>query len=81
MRLRAEIDVKRQGRDEMAVIETDNPQIWVAQARTTRQNGRLLAETELYHVNGDSFALNREGLRITVLGGGQAVDIQGCSAR
>ena len=81
MHLRAEIDVESYGRDEVAVIETDNPQIWVAQAKTNRQGGRLFAETDLYHVEGKSFALNRDGLRITVLGNGQAVDIQGCPAR
>jgi DsbC/DsbD-like thiol-disulfide interchange protein len=81
MHLRAEIDVKSYGRGEVAVIETDNPQIWVARAKTNRQGGRLVAETDLYHVEGKSFALNRDGLRITVMGGGKAVDIQGCPAR
>jgi hypothetical protein len=81
MRLRAEVDVKRPGPDEIAVIETANPQIWVAQTQTTRTGKRLVAETELYHVEGRSFALNRDGLRITVIGGGQAIDIQGCPGR
>ncbi|MRU15344.1 hypothetical protein FDP25_07880 [Roseovarius sp. A21] len=81
LQLRAEIAIDRRGSDEVAVIETDNPQIWVAQARTERQGVRLVAETELYHVNGNSFALNRDGIRITVIGGGQAVDIKGCPAR
>jgi DsbC/DsbD-like thiol-disulfide interchange protein len=81
LRVRAEIDVKSTGKDEIAVIETDNPQIWVAQAQAVREGGRLVAETELYHVDGKSFALNRDGIRITVIGGGQAVDIQGCPGR
>ncbi len=78
LRLRAEVDVASQGAGEIAVIETDNPQIWVAQAQSARQGGRLVIETELYHVDGKSFALNRDGIRITVIGGGQAVDIKGC---
>lgn len=81
LHLRAEIHLDRRGVDEIAVIETDNPQIWVAQAKTERQGVRLVAESELYHVNGDSFALNRDGIRITVIGGGQAVDIKGCPGR
>ena len=81
LRLRAEIDVDRRGADEIAVIETDNPQIWVAQAKTERHGAHLVAETELYHVDGQSFALNRDGIRITVIGGGQAVDIKGCPGR
>lgn len=80
LHLRAEIDLPSAGGRELAVVETDNPQIWVAQAKTTRQGGRLVAETDLYHVEGRSFALNRSGLRLTVLGQKHAVDIQGCPA-
>ena len=43
-----------------------------------RQNGRLVAETDMYHVNGGTFALDRSGLRITVIGEKRAVDIRGC---
>lgn len=78
--LRAEVDLPRTGGREVAVIETANPLIWVAQAKTKRQGGRLIAETQLYHVEGRSFALDRDGLRITVLGTKHAVDIQGCPA-
>ncbi|WP_299847040.1 protein-disulfide reductase DsbD domain-containing protein [uncultured Roseovarius sp.] len=78
--LRAEVDLPQTGGSELAVIETANPQIWVAQSKTTRQGGRLIAETELYHVEGRSFALDRSGLRITVLGKKHAVEIQGCPA-
>jgi DsbC/DsbD-like thiol-disulfide interchange protein len=80
LRLRAEIDLPRQGRDEIAVIETDNPAVWVAQAQSERRGRSLVAETELYHVDGKAFALDRSGLRVTVLGDGKAVDIQGCPA-
>lgn len=80
LHLRAEVDLPQTGGSELAVIETANPQIWVAQSKTTRQGGRLIAETELYHVEGRSFALDRSGLRITVLGKKHAVEIQGCPA-
>lgn len=80
LHLRAEVDLPKTGGRELAVIETANPQIWVAQAKTKRQGGRLVAETELYHVEGRSFALDRSGLRITVLGKNHAVEIQGCPA-
>lgn len=79
--LRAEVDLARLGGTEVAVIETDNPQIWVAQAETWRDGNRLIAQTELFHHDGLAFALNRSGLRITVLGQSHAVDIQGCPAR
>ena len=78
--IRAEVDLPRTGGQEIAVIETANPMVWVAQAKTKRSGGRLIAETQMYHVEGRSFALDRDGLRITVLGTNRAVDIQGCPA-
>jgi len=78
--LTAKIRMPKLPGNEMAVVEARNPEIWVAQAKTTRQGNTLVAQTTLEHVNGQSFALDRKGLRITVLGRGQAVDIQGCSA-
>jgi DsbC/DsbD-like thiol-disulfide interchange protein len=80
IRLRADLQLPHTGGEEIAVIETSNPAIWVAQAATTRRNGILTAETEMYHVQGSAFALDRSGLRITVIGEHQAVDIQGCPA-
>ncbi|MEO0752018.1 MAG: protein-disulfide reductase DsbD domain-containing protein [Pseudomonadota bacterium] len=76
--LRAEIDMPRLGSNETAIIEVRDPRIWVAQPKTTRSGNRLVAQTSLHHVEGRSFALDRSGIRVTVLAGGEAVDIQGC---
>ncbi|MDX1785495.1 protein-disulfide reductase DsbD domain-containing protein [Roseovarius sp. ZX-A-9] len=78
--LRADIRMPSAGGTEVAVIETDNPQVWVAPAKTTRNGGTLTAQTRLEHAEGRSFAVNRSALRITVLGTSYAVDIQGCPA-
>lgn len=78
--LRAEIDLPGAAGYRAAVIEVDDPSIWVAPARTAQRGGRLIAETRLYHAEGRSFALDRSGIRITVLGRTRAVDIQGCTA-
>ncbi len=78
--LSAEIDLPRTGAREMAIFEVADPKVWVAQGRTVRAGGRLTADASLYHENGQAFAVNRSGIRITVLGGGYAVDIQGCPA-
>jgi len=78
--LRAEIDMPARRGSETAIVEVDTPGVWVARPRTARSGGRLVAETRLYHVEGRAFAVNRSGIRITVLSGGQAVDIQGCPA-
>lgn len=78
--LRAEMRLPRQGGREEVVIETADPQVWVAEAKVTRQGNSLIAATELVHIDGGAFALDRSGLRLTVLGQGGAVDIQGCPA-
>lgn len=78
--LQAEIEMPGATGYDAAVIEVDNPRIWVASARTTHRGGRLIAATRLYHAEGRSFALDRSGIRITVMGRGRAVDIQGCAA-
>ncbi len=80
LHLRAEVDLAHTGGRELAVIETGNPMVWVAQSKTRREGRTLIAETELYHVEGRSFAVDRSGLRITVLGKKHTVDIQGCPA-
>lgn len=79
--VRARIDLPHAGGREAVVIETGDPKIWVARAKTSRHNGYLVAETVLQHVDGRAFAVDRSALRITVLGRSHAVDIQGCPAR
>lgn len=78
--LTAEITMPPAGGDELTVIETADPRIWVARATTTRRGDRLVAETELIHVEGRAFVLDRSRLRITVLGRDRAVDIRGCAS-
>ena len=80
MRLVATIEMKQMGAQELVVVETDNPQLWVAQTETHRAGQTLRAETELHHVTADGFMLDRSGLRLTVLSTGDAVDIRGCAA-
>lgn len=78
--LSATVEMPPAGAHEYAVVETSNPEIWVAEARTHRSGNTLTINTELVHMYEDSFALDRSGLRVTVLGSDHAVDIQGCPA-
>ncbi|SEP79685.1 protein-disulfide reductase DsbD domain-containing protein [Thalassovita taeanensis] len=78
--LSADITLPSAGAEEYAVVETADPQVWVAEAETSRTGNRLHVETQLMHVEGGAFALDRSGIRITVLGTRHAVDIQGCPA-
>ena len=80
MRLTATIRMPKLGVSEYAVVEAGDPNIWVAQAETTRAGKDLVAETLLQHLEGRSFAVDRNALRFTILSRGKAVDIQGCSA-
>ena len=74
------IKVRRLGDKEHVIVETDNPAVWVSGAKTIRQGETLKAETMLYHTEGRPFSLSRSGVRITVLGQNQAVDIRGCDS-
>nr|WP_319947575.1 protein-disulfide reductase DsbD domain-containing protein [uncultured Shimia sp.] len=68
------------GGEEVAVIETNDPRVWVAEAATSRNGGTLTARTQMVHVDGKGFMLDRSAMRITVLGTSHAVDIHGCEA-
>lgn len=80
LKLRAELDLPRLGPDEVVVVETSDPTVWVAEAVTRRDGGRLVAETQLVSADRKPFALDRSGLTITVLSGGKAVELTGCPA-
>lgn len=80
LRLSVEIDMPSAGGTETVLVETSDPLVWVAETESARQGRTLSAVTELVHVSGQAFALDRSGLRMTVLGAERAVDIQGCTA-
>jgi len=81
MNLSVEIEMAQMGAQEMVVIESGAPELWVAQPRTDRAGGRISARTQIYHVDGRGFVLDRGALRFTVLSTGDAVDIHGCTGR
>ena len=68
------------GTPETVVIEPPAPDLWASETETTRAGGVLTARAELSRADGKPFALDRSGLRITVLGTRRAVDIRGCTA-
>ena len=79
MRLTVSMDLPRVASNETTVIEIADPSIWVSQAETHREGTRLTAVAELVPANAEPFAIARGDLRFTVLGGGRAVDIHGCT--
>lgn len=78
LQVEARIEMPSAGGSEIAVIEAGNPEIWASEAKTVRNGNTLIASSELIHVDGGAYALDRSQMRITVLGQSHAVDIQGC---
>ena len=80
IRLRADVRMPSSGGREVAVVEASNPEVWAAETTSRRKGGTLTTETLLLHAEGRAFALDRSGLRLTILGKNHSVDIQGCPA-
>jgi DsbC/DsbD-like thiol-disulfide interchange protein len=78
--LTAELQMPPDGGNEVVVVESGQPGIWVSEAATRWQDGRLLADVRMIAADGGPLALDRDGLRITVIGATGAVDILGCPA-
>lgn len=79
MRLTVTMELAPVAAEEAAVVEFADPGVWVSEALTAREGGRLTAVADLVPAGAAPFALARGDLRFTVLGGGRAVDIRGCA--
>ena len=79
LRLTATLAIPSPGAEEFAVIETADPSIWVSPPVLQRSGGRVTAVADLVPSTAEPFALDRSGIRITLFGGGRAVQIDGCS--
>lgn len=80
MTVTAQISVPPRAGSEAIVIETANPALWVSTPKITRQGGQIEARSTLQHVDGAPFALDRSGLRITLLDTSRAIEFVGCTA-
>jgi DsbC/DsbD-like thiol-disulfide interchange protein len=79
MKVTATVALPVLGPREMAVFEHPDQTIWVAEAEEVRRGNLLTAVTEMVPPSNRPFSLDRSQLRITILGGGRAVDIRGCT--
>ncbi len=79
MKITARVGMPQMGRPEVVVVELADRGVWVSETVVTRQGNTLIAEADLVPPNAQPFLLSRNDVRITVFGGGRAVDIQGCS--
>jgi DsbC/DsbD-like thiol-disulfide interchange protein len=77
--LKASVTLPKQGPGEISVLEVANPNVWVSEAETIRTGGTISATATLLEANGKPFSIDRSGVIMTVLAGGQAVEIKGCT--
>lgn len=80
LRVTARVNMAPMGASEDVIIESGDQQVWVSQPNMWREGDALFAQSDMIHVNGGSFALNRSDVRITIMADGRSVDIQGCDA-
>jgi DsbC/DsbD-like thiol-disulfide interchange protein len=80
LQVTAKIEIAQRSTDEHVVIEAPDPRIWVSEAEVSRVGDTVSGTVEMVHPSGEPFALERGALRVTVLGGGPAIDIRGCAA-
>lgn len=80
MQIEARVTLPHTGGQEYAVIETGTPGLWISEARTERSGDTLTATSDMVHPKGGAFGIDRSLVRITILGGDYAVDVQGCTS-
>lgn len=68
------------GPGEVVVVEAADPALFVAEPEVARSGESLTATAEIIARDGAPLAVDRAGLRFTVLADGRAVDVQGCAA-
>jgi DsbC/DsbD-like thiol-disulfide interchange protein len=79
LEITAMVTMPRSGKREVVVIETGQPNIWMSETDVTRQGGQLTAMGDMMPTDNGTMTIDRSKLKITVLGGNQAVEINGCA--
>ena len=79
MEVSASIPLPRLAGVETVVIEPRDSSIWVSEPHSERTGGRLEARAELVPPQAKPFPVDRSGLRFTVIGASDAVEIRGCT--
>ncbi|MEM6387029.1 MAG: protein-disulfide reductase DsbD domain-containing protein [Pseudomonadota bacterium] len=63
---------------DIAVIEISTPGVWVSPSDVLQRGATLVAEVEMVPPNAQPFALARSDVRLTLIGEGRAVELNGC---
>ncbi|WP_290689900.1 MULTISPECIES: protein-disulfide reductase DsbD domain-containing protein [unclassified Haematobacter] len=80
LRVTASFQAPSLGGRELAVFETPDPSVWVSESDTRREAHGVTASADLVPPPGETLALDRSRLRITLIGDRGAVDMLGCPA-
>ncbi|MEM9756984.1 MAG: protein-disulfide reductase DsbD domain-containing protein, partial [Pseudomonadota bacterium] len=80
MQVEARLPIPQTDGGAEVVVELPDPSIWISDPATARDGGALIATADIVPADAGPFALDRSDLRFTVLYGGMAVEIEGCSA-
>jgi DsbC/DsbD-like thiol-disulfide interchange protein len=80
LRITATMDLPSIGSTETVAFEAGQPDVWVAEATTTRTGSQLVSFTDMVAPSGAPFALDRSKMVLTVITENRAVEIHGCPA-
>lgn len=80
LRIEARVVMPQLGAGEAAAIEAGDPSIWVSEPDVLRAGNSVTITADMVAANGRAIAIDRSALRITLFGGGNAVEIAGCPA-
>jgi DsbC/DsbD-like thiol-disulfide interchange protein len=78
LRLTMQVDTASLGPGEFSVIELPGTEIWASPSADARSGATLSAVADLVPPDAQPFALDRSRVRMTLFGGGTAVEINGC---
>ncbi len=79
LEIEARLTLPPTGGREVVVIEPGQPNLWMSEMDTKRKGNQLVATGDLSAYEGGGIALDRSGIRITVIGKNHAVEINGCT--
>ncbi len=80
LRVTTKFDLAPLGSSDVVIVEAGDANIWVSEAQTQRTGNQISATVDMVHNTETAFGLDRSKIKITVLGGHQAVEIHGCSS-
>ncbi|MXU66802.1 protein-disulfide reductase DsbD domain-containing protein [Oceanomicrobium pacificus] len=66
--------------DAITVVESPDADLWIGTSRSDVAGGRISGSARMEYYGDGGFLLERDRLRLTVLGSGFAADIRGCTA-